>query len=94
MRIRTILTFLVALLAAYIQFAFWRPEGLVFALFLLCMLSGRASKLYSVMFVLALAMEIYGTRLGNWAWAAEAPWLGYTTINPPLAAGAFYMGIS
>jgi hypothetical protein len=42
------------------------------------------------MFVLSLAMEIYGTALGNWAWGAEVPWLGLTTINPPLAAGAFY----
>ena len=65
-------------------------DALLFALFLLCLLSGRASKLYSVMFVLSLAMEVYGTRLGNWTWAPEAPWLGFTTINPPLAAGAFY----
>lgn len=65
-------------------------DGLLFALFLLCMLSGRAGRLYAVMFMLSLAMEIYGTWLGNWTWAAEAPWLGFTTINPPLAAGAFY----
>ena len=65
-------------------------DALLFALFLLCLLSGRASRLYAVMFVLSLAMEIYGTWLGNWKWAAEAPWLGFTTINPPLAAGAFY----
>ena len=65
-------------------------DALLFALFLLCLLSGRASKLYSVMFVLSLAMEIYGTWLGNWTWAEEAPWLGLTTVNPPLAAGAFY----
>jgi len=65
-------------------------DALLFALFLLCLLSGRASKLYSVMFVLSLVMEIYGTWLGNWTWAAEAPWLGFTTVNPPLAAGAFY----
>ena len=65
-------------------------DALMFALFLLCLLSGRASRLYAVMFVLALAMEIYGTLLGNWAWGAEAPWLGLTTTNPPLAAGAFY----
>jgi len=65
-------------------------DALLFALFLLCMLSGRASKLYAVMFVLSLAMEIYGTWLGNWTWAPVAPWLGFTTINPPLAAGAFY----
>ena len=65
-------------------------DGLLFALFLLCLLSGRASKLYAVMFALSLAMEIYGTWLGNWTWAEEAPWLGFTTVNPPLAAGAFY----
>ena len=65
-------------------------DALLFALFLLCILSGRASKLYCVMFVISLAMEIYGTWLGNWTWAAEAPWLGFTTTNPPLAAGAFY----
>src|SRR5688572_21407926 len=65
-------------------------DALLFALFLLCLLSGRATRLYSVMFVLSLAMEIYGVWLGNWTWAAEAPWLGLTTINPPLAAGAFY----
>jgi hypothetical protein len=65
-------------------------DALLFALFLLCLLSGRASRLYAVMFVLSLAMEIYGVWLGNWAWAPEAPWLGFTTVNPPLAAGAFY----
>jgi hypothetical protein len=42
------------------------------------------------MFVLALAMEIYGTLLGNWTWNADVPWLGLTALNPPLAAGAFY----
>ena len=65
-------------------------DALLFALFMLCLLSGRASRLYAVMFVLSLAMEIYGVWLGNWAWAPVAPWLGFTTINPPLAAGAFY----
>jgi len=65
-------------------------DALLFALFLLCLLSGRASRLYSVMFVLSLAMEVYGTWLGNWVWGADVPWLGLSTINPPLAAGAFY----
>jgi hypothetical protein len=65
-------------------------DALLFALFLLCLLSGRATRLYAVMFVLSLAMEVYGTGFGNWTWAEEAPWLGFTTINPPLAAGAFY----
>jgi len=65
-------------------------DALLFAMFLLCMLSGRAPRLYAVMFVLSLAMEIYGTWLGNWTWAEVVPWWGLTTINPPLAVGAFY----
>jgi len=52
--------------------------------------NSRARKLYAVMFMLALAMEIYGTAPGNWAWHGDVPWLGLNTLNPPLAAGAFY----
>ncbi len=62
----------------------------LFALLLACMAFGPAKKLYAVMFLLALAMEIYGTWLGNWTWSTHVPWLGFTTLNPPLAAGAFY----
>lgn len=65
-------------------------DALLFALFVLCIVFGRAKKLYAVMFVLALAMEIYGTLLGNWRWSAEVAWTGLTALNPPLAAGAFY----
>jgi hypothetical protein len=65
-------------------------DTLLFTLFLACLLFGGARRLYAVMFVLALAMEIYGTWLGNWTWTADVPWLGLTSINPPLAAGAFY----
>lgn len=65
-------------------------DVLLFAVFLMCMQFGRAPRLYAVMFVLALAMEIYGTLLGNWNWSADVPWLGVTALNPPLAAGAFY----
>ncbi|MEQ1774887.1 MAG: hypothetical protein ABL891_14000 [Burkholderiales bacterium] len=63
---------------------------LLFAILILCMIFSHARKLYAVMFVLSLAMEIYGTWLGNWAWAIDVPWLGLTTTNPPLAAGVFY----
>jgi hypothetical protein len=47
-------------------------------------------KLYATMFVLSLGLELYGTWIGNWVWSARVPWLGLTTYNPPLAAGAFY----
>jgi len=64
--------------------------AVLFALFLLCIVFGSARRLYAVMFVLALAMEALGTWLGNWSWSHEVPWLGLTTVNPPIAAGAFY----
>jgi hypothetical protein len=62
----------------------------LFALFLACMALSPARRLYATMFVLSLAMELYGTWIGNWRWAAEVPWLGLTADNPPIAAGAFY----
>jgi hypothetical protein len=63
---------------------------LLYALFLLCLWISPSRKLYATMFVLSLAMELYGTWIGNWAWSSEVPWLGLTTLNPPIAAGAFY----
>jgi hypothetical protein len=42
------------------------------------------------MFGLALGIELFGTSLGVWGWAERTPWLGLTTVNPPLAVGAFY----
>ncbi len=62
----------------------------LYALLVICMIFSRARKLYAVMFMLALAMEIYGTALGNWTWSRDVPWLSLTTLNPPIAAGAFY----
>jgi hypothetical protein len=63
---------------------------LLFAILILCMTFSHARKLYAVMFVLSLTMEIYGTWLGNWVWRPVVPWLELTTTNPPLAAGVFY----
>lgn len=63
------------------------------AMFVACVLFGPAKRLYAVMFVLALAMELYGTWLGNWTWAPRDPWFGASMTNPPLAAGAFYCAL-
>lgn len=63
---------------------------LLYALFLACMVLSPSRKLYATMFVLSLAMELYGTWIGNWRWSHEVPWLGLAAANPPLAAGAFY----
>jgi hypothetical protein len=54
---------------------------LLFSLIALCMVFNRSRKLYAVMFVLSLTMEIYGTWIGNWAWRVDVPWIGLTTTN-------------
>lgn len=64
--------------------------GLLFLMFLGCLVIGREQKLYATMFILALLLELYGTWLGNWAWSPQVPWLSLTTPNPPACAGAFY----
>lgn len=59
-------------------------------LFLACVASSRGRDLYAAMLLLALAMELYGTALGNWTWRPIVPGTGWTAANPPFAAGAFY----
>ena len=51
---------------------------------------GPQPRLYAVMVWAALAMEIWGTFLGNWTWASEVPLTGLTAWNPPLLVGVFY----
>ncbi len=65
---------------------------LLYALFLACMAGSRSRRLYATMLLASLAMELWGTWLGNWAWRREVPFLpgALVTGNPPLAAGAFY----
>jgi hypothetical protein len=63
---------------------------LLYALFLACMILSPSRKLYATMFVLSLAMELYGTWIGNWRWSHDVRWLALAADNPPLAAGAFY----
>ena len=46
--------------------------------------------LYASTFLLALALELYGTWLGNWWWSREVPVLALVTTNPPGIASAFY----
>ena len=85
----------IAALAAPVVIAFaWDGRDtlgpLLYGLFLICMLVSPSRRLYATMFVLSLAMELYGTWIGNWVWADRVPGLGLTTLNPPIAAGAFY----
>jgi hypothetical protein len=67
-----------------------------FALPLFAMLAAIAiamplhRRLYASTFLLALALELYGTWLGNWTWVREVPALALVTTNPPAIASAFY----
>jgi hypothetical protein len=66
-------------------------SGLVMLLLLLTFTKwGPQPRLYTVMTWAALAMELWGTYLGNWTWSSEVPWTGLTAWNPPLLVGAFY----
>ncbi|MDM8558839.1 hypothetical protein [Candidatus Parabeggiatoa sp. HSG14] len=80
--------------APYMVFAtfngFDTMGGVLFFLFLICLLFGKEKKLYATMFVFSLILEIYGTWLGNWTWVYEIPWVGLTSTNPPASAGTFY----
>ena len=51
---------------------------------------GPEPRLYASMVWLALFMDLWGTYLENWEWAANVPWTGLTAWNPPLLVGAFY----
>jgi hypothetical protein len=82
---------------AYAAFAWIRGFDtlsiLLTGLFVVCMLQAEGRRLYAVMFVAALMVELYGTWIGNWAWNPEVPYLGFSSANPPLAAGAFYCAL-
>lgn len=61
-----------------------------YPLFALCLVLSPARPLYGVMFLLALAVEVAGTRAGSWVWFDTVPWFGLRSTNPPLCAGTFY----
>lgn len=83
-----------AVFTPYLGWAVWTgldTQGLLwFAVFLGYMIWGREQRLYGVAFMLALAVETYGTWLGGWRYFAVEPWFGLTTMNPPVCIGAIY----
>lgn len=83
-------------LAALIPLAYAMVHGFdflslpLYLIFLACMFFGPNPSLYSVMFALALGLELVGTSLGSWKWTPIIPGTDYQSSNPPLAAGVFY----
>jgi len=69
---------------------FDRFSAILFLMFLASLISEKDRRLYSTMFLLCLALEIYGTWLGNWTWKPLIPVWELSTPNPPPMSGAFY----
>lgn len=95
-RRRAIIATVAAAATAYMIWGLLRPPlpdllGFVtWAIFLRFVVRGRAPLLYAVSFVLTMALELYGTSLGVWAWAPVLPGLWLPAGNPPTGVGAGY----
>jgi hypothetical protein len=57
--------------------------ALLFLSFAAFILRGRTPGVYAAAFVLTAALELYGTRLGTWAWAPHDPTGLVSAANPP-----------
>lgn len=51
----------------------------------------RNRLLLSACFVFTLGLEWGGTAIGNWRWAAEVPYVGLHSANPPSGVGILYI---
>jgi hypothetical protein len=68
--------------------------ALMFLLLALAWLALPAQRrLFASTFLLALALELYGTRVGSWAWARHVPWIGFSSTNPSLCVGGVYCAL-
>jgi hypothetical protein len=57
----------------------------------LFLIRGRAPAVYAGVFLAVAFLEIYGTWIGTWQWAAEIPHLGIPDGNPPSGAASGYV---
>lgn len=55
------------------------------------LLRGRAPAVYAGVFFAVAFLEIYGTWIGTWEWAAEVPGTGISDGNPPSGAASGYV---
>jgi hypothetical protein len=51
----------------------------------------KSSLLLASCFVYTMLLEWLGTAIGNWTWAAEVPWVGLRSANPPSGVGVLYI---
>lgn len=61
------------------------------ALLAVYLLRGRAPALYAGVFLVVAWLELYGTALGTWEWAATIPGTGVPQGNPPSGVASGYI---
>ncbi len=60
-------------------------------LLLLFLWRSRNRTIYASVFLVVTALELYGTALGTWRWAARLPGLGIPDGNPPSGVASGYV---
>jgi hypothetical protein len=55
------------------------------------LLRGRAPAIYAGVFLVVATLELYGTAIGTWTWAAEIPGTGVPNGNPPSGVASGYV---
>ena len=61
------------------------------ALLAVYLIRGRAPEVYAGVFLVVAWLELYGTAIGTWRWAAEIPGTGIANGNPPSGVAAGYV---
>jgi hypothetical protein len=61
------------------------------ALLIYVLLRGRTATLYAGVFLMVSFLEVYGTSIGAWHWAATAPDTALPTGNPPSGIAGVYV---
>ena len=64
--------------------------ALLFGIFLVWLIIGRSPMVYLAAFFITTWLELLGTTVGAWHWAAIDPLLGWPQGNPPSGVGAWY----
>ncbi|MEQ1560545.1 MAG: hypothetical protein ABL933_16615 [Methyloglobulus sp.] len=64
--------------------------ALLFCVFLAYLFKGRSPMVYLAAFFITTWLELIGTAVGTWKWAAIDPVLGWTQGNPPSGVAAWY----
>lgn len=64
--------------------------ALLFCVFLIYLFKGRSPMVYLAAFFITTWLELIGTAVGTWKWAAIDPVLGLPQGNPPSGVAAWY----